>query len=167
MNRDQLLNDFAIRSFRNTADADYIAARAAYRSRLIPQFLWLSLQTIEKYFKCILLLKRVDSKGVNHCLEKGLERIRSSHQISLKLTHGTEEFIRHLDEYGRWRYFEISWYSFGGELIDLDRAVWELRRHCTLDGFGFLKGTMNGSWDRNVDLRQIELREGFPPENTI
>lgn len=117
MNRDQLLNDFAIRSFRNTADADYVAARATFRAKLTPQFLWLSLQAIEKYIKCILLLNRVSSKGVNHFLKEGLKRIRGSAQISLELTNATETFIRHLDEYGRWRYFEISWYSFGGELI--------------------------------------------------
>ncbi|SPA46665.1 hypothetical protein CBM2629_A60060 [Cupriavidus taiwanensis] len=35
-----LLNDFAIRSFRETADKDYIAARMAYRARLIQPFLW-------------------------------------------------------------------------------------------------------------------------------
>ena len=164
MNRDQLLNDFAIRSFRDTGDGDYIAARAAYRARLMPQFLWLSLQTIEKYFKCILLLNRVDSRGFKHILKEGLARIRSSPRISLKLTNATEEFIRHLDQYGQWRYFEVSWYSFGGELIDLDRAVWELRRHCAIDGFGFLKEAMNGSLGGNMDLRKIELREGFPPD---
>jgi hypothetical protein len=44
------VNDFAIRSFRDTADCDYISARMAFRARLIPQFLWSGLQAIEKYF---------------------------------------------------------------------------------------------------------------------
>jgi len=33
-----LVNDFAIRSFRETADKDYITARMAYRARLIQPF---------------------------------------------------------------------------------------------------------------------------------
>jgi len=43
---DAALNSFAIRSFRDVADFDYIAARMAYRARLIPQFHWSALQAI-------------------------------------------------------------------------------------------------------------------------
>jgi hypothetical protein len=43
-----LLNDFATRSFRDTGDYDYVAARMAYRAKLVPQFLWSGLQAIEK-----------------------------------------------------------------------------------------------------------------------
>ena len=42
-----LVNDFAIRSFRETADKDYIAARMAYRARLIQPFLWSALHCLE------------------------------------------------------------------------------------------------------------------------
>lgn len=42
-----LINDFAIRSFRDTADKDYIAARMAYRARLIQPFLWSALHCLE------------------------------------------------------------------------------------------------------------------------
>src|SRR5262249_9687490 len=38
--RDRDLNSFAFRSFRDVADADYIAARMAYRALLPVQFLW-------------------------------------------------------------------------------------------------------------------------------
>lgn len=38
--KDRELNHFAIRSFRDVADADYIAARLAYRGQLPVQFLW-------------------------------------------------------------------------------------------------------------------------------
>jgi hypothetical protein len=37
-----LNNDFAVRSFRDTADGDYIVARMAHRAGLVPQFLWSS-----------------------------------------------------------------------------------------------------------------------------
>ena len=60
-----LLNNFAIRSFRDTADLDYIAARMAYQTHLTPQSLWSALQSIEKYFKCILLLNGVSIKTQN------------------------------------------------------------------------------------------------------
>lgn len=49
--RDALLNDFAIRSFRDTADRDYIHARLAYRAQLVPQFQWSALHCLEKYAK--------------------------------------------------------------------------------------------------------------------
>jgi hypothetical protein len=39
MTLDGLLNDFALRSFRDIADADYIAARMACRAALVTQFL--------------------------------------------------------------------------------------------------------------------------------
>lgn len=41
MNLDPFINDFAIRSFRDTADEDYIAARMCWRAQLIPPFLCL------------------------------------------------------------------------------------------------------------------------------
>ena len=39
-----LLNDFALRSFRDIADGDYITARWACRAGLLPQYLWASQQ---------------------------------------------------------------------------------------------------------------------------
>ena len=47
MNLDPFINDFAIRSFRDTADEDYIAARMCWRAQLIPPFLWSTLQGIQ------------------------------------------------------------------------------------------------------------------------
>ena len=54
--KDRELNLFAIRSFRDVADNDYIAARLAYRAHLPGQFLWSCEQAIEKYLKFILFL---------------------------------------------------------------------------------------------------------------
>ncbi|MEO7863422.1 MAG: hypothetical protein ABIU05_23895 [Nitrospirales bacterium] len=42
-----LINDFAIRSFRDTADGDYGAARMAFRAALYQQFFWASQQAVE------------------------------------------------------------------------------------------------------------------------
>ena len=132
MTTDDLLNDFAIRSFRDIGDGDYIAARMACRAGLVTQFLWASQQAIEKYLKCALLLNRIDGRDVFHDLTKAVNRINSSGKVTLDLTTKTQEFIARLDESGRYRYFEISTVAFGAELVALDRAAWELRRFCTL-----------------------------------
>lgn len=68
---DKLVNDFAIRSFRDIADGDYIAAGLACRSQLVMQYLWASQQAIEKYLTCILLLHRIPAKRMRHDLGAG------------------------------------------------------------------------------------------------
>ncbi|MBL8238293.1 MAG: hypothetical protein JNM66_12780 [Bryobacterales bacterium] len=130
---DQLLNSFAIRSFRDVADGDYIAARMACRAQLHFQYLWSSQQAIEKYVKCILLLHRIPAKEIKHDLSAGLAAIESSGKLKLNLVRPTEEFIAYIDRYGQSRYFEISNHANGHDLVRLDRSVWELRRFCTLD----------------------------------
>jgi HEPN domain-containing protein len=141
MNLDPLINDFATRSFRDIGDGDYIAARLAYRAQLIPQFLWSSLQAIEKYLKCVLVLNRVRApKG--HDLAEILEVFEKNKKFEMRLTGSTRKFLLYLDTFGRHRYYETPYYAEGYELISLDRAVWEVRRYAramdytikTLDG---------------------------------
>jgi hypothetical protein len=146
MNIDVLLNDFAIRCFRDIGDGDYVSARMTYRAALTMQYLWASQQAIEKYLKCILLLNRIPAADVGHDLEAALTRVASTGRIALNLTTPTKEFIDYIDAYGRFRYLETSPYSFGSDIIKLDRTVWELRRFCTLE----------------EGPRQILLRDGFP-----
>ncbi len=129
---DKLVNDFAIRSFRDIADGDYIAARLACRSQLVVQYLWASQQAIEKYLKCILLLHRIPAKRMRHDLGAGLTAIANSGMLTLGLVKPSEEFITYLDQYGQFRYLEISNVAHGHDLVRLDRVVWELRRFCTL-----------------------------------
>lgn len=138
MNLEALLDDFAVRSFRDIGDSDYIAARMACRAALVTQFLWASEQTIEKYLKCILLLNRIPAKDVR--------KINATSKLTLDLRDATTEFIKRLDMYGQYRYFEASNVGFGIDLITLDRAVWEVRRYCTLA----------------IGPRQAKLQEGFP-----
>ena len=108
------------------------------------QFLWAGQQTIEKYLKCILLLNRIEAKKVRHDLGKAMAKIKASGKLSLDLTRGTEEFER-LDQYGQYRYLEVSTVAFGIDLVTLDRAVWELRRCCTL----------------RDEPKKLTLRDGF------
>jgi len=133
MSIEAALNSFAIRTFRDTADYDYVSARMAWRARLVPQFHWAALQAIEKYLKCILMLNRVPrvkNDRLGHNLGKALVRVEANLQFPLRLSKESREFIVHLDKFGRFRYLEISYYTRGAELIPLDRAVWELRRYC-------------------------------------
>jgi HEPN domain-containing protein len=125
-----LVNDFAIRSFRETADKDYIAARMAYRARLIQPFLWSALHCLEKYVKSILVLNRVKAhKG--HSVLPGIERMKQHGKFELDLSADTVKFIRKLEDYGaEYRYYEVSYDIRPFDIVRFDRAVWELRRYC-------------------------------------
>jgi HEPN domain-containing protein len=143
------LNDFPIRSFRDIADDDYIAARLAFRSMLVPQFLWSSLQALEKYLKCILVLNCVQAKR-GHDLRACLTAFEQANLFDLRITAGTHKFIDYLDTYGRHRYFETPFYVRGLEILSLDRAVWEIRRYAQVLRY-----------ELNVDGRLIPM---LPPE---
>jgi len=129
MNIEPLLNDFATRSFRDVADQDYIAARLSYRHGLIPQFHWQALQALEKYLKAILLYNRIKAKDINHDLKKALKHSQKL-PFDLNLSPSTEELIKHIDNFGKFRYLETSYFTHGPKLVQLDRAVWEIRRYC-------------------------------------
>ena len=129
MNIEPLLNDFATRSFRDVADQDYIAARLSYRHGLIPQFHWQALQALEKYIKAILLYNRIKAKNINHDLAKAL-KYTDKLPFELTLSSSTVELIKHIGDFGRFRYLETSYFVHGPKLVQLDRAVWEIRRYC-------------------------------------
>lgn len=124
---DILINNFATRSFRDTADGDYITARLAFRARLTPNFLWSSLQAIEKYLKCILVLNRIKAPK-SHNLTEILKEFNKNKKFDLNLTGDTQKFLTYLDTYGRHRYYETPYYIMGHELISLDKAVWQIRQ---------------------------------------
>ncbi|MBS0345929.1 MAG: HEPN domain-containing protein [Proteobacteria bacterium] len=126
-----LVNDFAIRSFRETADKDYITARMAYRARLIQPFLWSALHCLEKYVKGILVLNRMDAKELGHSVLPGIERMKLHGKFEIELSASTVKFIKGLEEYGaKYRYYEVSYHIEPFDIARLDRAVWELRRYC-------------------------------------
>lgn len=125
-----LVNDFAIRSFRETADKDYITARMAYRSRLIQPFLWSALHCLEKYVKGILVLNRVPAHR-GHSVLPGIERMKQQGKFELELSADTVKFIKKLEDYGaEYRYYEVSYEIQPFEILRFDHAVWELRRYC-------------------------------------
>lgn len=136
---DRYINSFATQSFRDQADRDYIAARLACRAELMPQFLWASQQAIEKYLKAILLYNRVKVPKLTHDLTILLRLTEKLPPTPFAIALGarSRKFIDHLATYGINRYMEKPYYVAGHVLVDLDLAVWELRRYCqVLNVFG-------------------------------
>jgi len=124
------VDDFVKRCFRDTADADYIAARACYRLGLIDQFLWLGTQAIEKYLKGILLLYGKDTRTIGHDLTNALTQVETIPDIPWDFSDELREFLPHLTTYGNNRYFVIPRVHKGRELFQMDDAVWSARRYC-------------------------------------
>lgn len=126
---ERYVNSFGTQSFRDQADRDYIAARLACRYELFPQFLWASHQAIEKYLKAILLYNRVNATQVGHDLALALS-LTEKLPFKIELSSRSRKFIAHVAEVGEFRYIDIPYYVDGHILIDLDLAVWEIRRYC-------------------------------------
>ncbi len=162
--KEVLLNDFAIRSFRDTADYDYIAARMAYRAKLIPQFLWSSLQAAEKYLKCLLLLNRIPAKKLRHDLKAGLDLLEKQAPFPLRLSESSRKLIEHLDTFGRFRYLETPFYVSGMELARLDKMIWEMRRYCTVLNYSVLLPDGTDKAMFQIELKRIEDSEKYPPQ---
>lgn len=133
---DRLVNGFSTQSFRDQADRDYIAARLSCRHELFPQFLWSSHQSIEKYLKAILLYNRIRANQVGHDLTEALS-LTNKLPFQIKLSDRSRKFIDHLSTVGEFRYIDVPFHVYGHILIDLDLAVWEIRRYCqVLNVFG-------------------------------
>ena len=136
-----------------SADGDYIVARQAFRQRLMQQALWSSLQSIEKYLKAIMLYNRVSSHKLAHNIVEAFARVRHEVTFEMKLTPAAEDFIQYLDDYGKHRYFEISYYTMGREMVLLDHTVWYLRRYCQV--LDYTLADTGGTEKRMLD---VELR---------
>jgi HEPN domain-containing protein len=163
MNLEPLLNDFALRSFREIADGDYIAARLSFRAQLIPQFLWQSLQAIEKYLKCILVLNRIKAPR-SHSLEELISAFDRAKKFDIRLSAETRKFLVYLDTYGRFRYYETPYYTTGNELFRLDRAVWEVRRYARVLDYKVRLLSGQEVLGLDIELRGNEHAEKRPPQ---
>jgi HEPN domain-containing protein len=129
-----VLNEFATRVLRNEADKDYISARIAHRMEFDQQFLWSAEQAIEKYLKAILLYNGSSAKGIRHELKEALRRIYSIRDFDLCLPQEVQEFVKYIDDYGTNRYLDFPSQIRMYSLIELDRAVWFIRRYCRYFG---------------------------------
>jgi HEPN domain-containing protein len=154
-----LLNDFAFRSFCDTADEDYVLARFAYRADLIPQALWSSQQALEKYIKGILLLRRIPWTIGRHSLLKPLEALEK--HSPLQLSKDSREFIGYVDDCRADRYLTYPYGTDGLEIVKLDKTVFDVRRYCIAYGPG---RTPSGQTRAELDLKHVEAAWDFPPQ---
>jgi hypothetical protein len=157
--RDPLLNEFALRCFRDVADGDYIAARMAYRAELFLQAFWASQQALEKYIKAILLLRRIPRENPTHSLQALLDDLEK--HFPLKLSMEVRGFIMVIDSWDADRYFTFPFGTDGLELMQLDHAVWEIRRYCIPYGTRLSPG---GTPLELLDIRHIEDAVNHPPQ---
>lgn len=153
----------AIRCFRDTGDHDYIAARLAYRSRLVVPFLWSSLQAIEKYLKCILILNDVSARGLGHDIKAALNRINQKAPFKITLNRLEQEILDHIAEYGPDRYLIYSYFIYDKELLKLDMLVWHLRQYCRPINFDLKleNGQRKNMLQTNLD--SIDRSWNLPP----
>lgn len=161
-NQHALINDLAIRCFRETGDGDYIAARLAMRAGLPVQFLWSALQAVEKYLKCILVLNRCSAK-TGHDLQKALDAIHRELPFKIKLSTEEQAVFQHIDESGQNRYLIESLHLFDYELSHFDSLVWKLRQYCVPLNVEHYNDTP----DRNVllqNISKVEIALESPPE---
>ncbi|MBN9656577.1 MAG: HEPN domain-containing protein [Acidobacteria bacterium] len=156
--RDALLDDFALRCFRDIADGDYIAARMAYRAQLFAQAHWASQQALEKYVKAVLLFRRIPREKPTHSLQTLLRDLEAV--FPLRLRAETRSFIEFIEDWNVDRYFIYPYVGEGIGLIRLDMAVWDVRRYCLPIARG---QTANGTPLAELDLRRIERAVDLPP----
>lgn len=157
-----LLNNAAKRCFRDIADQDYLTARLCFKNGLTFQFLWMSLQAIEKYIKCILLFNKTPVLDIRHNLVKGLKKINDIPYLKLDLSEKSINFIAYINEQGPNRYFQNVMYTRGLEIITLDRTVWELRRYCRVIDYEMKKPSGEKINMLDVELRSIERTKKEP-----
>lgn len=156
LSKEQILackNDFVTRSFRDMADKDYIAARVNHRLGLDFQFLWFAQQAIEKYLKAILLYNGMSAKGFSHSIFEVYKKVLTISDIKFDFPKDIEKFIQHLDWYGSNRYFEFPHNLQEDDLLQLDRAVWYIRRYCR-----YIRGKLviRGN---EIEMLPVELKE--------
>ena len=125
--KERYINAAAYKYFRDVADGDYIMARSAFFMLLMPQFFQLAQQTIEKYMKCILVLRRVDTKPFSHDLVDLLKKLEEFQDIFI--CENSKKIILEINTV-KTKYLETSYCALGQECGFFDRLVWELRRYC-------------------------------------
>ncbi len=158
-NIDTYINSFATRCFINVADHDYINARLCYRAALISQFHWAALQAFEKYYKGILLYNRIKAKKIRHDLAAAQKKAEEL-PFEIRLSESSQNFIKHLDQFGRFRYLDVPYFIYGPKLLELDRAVWELRRYCRV-----LDYTIEMKNQEKKSMLELELDRNIKAED--
>lgn len=125
----KLFADYVITSFRDVGDDDYIAARALYRLQLDQQFLWASLQALEKYLKAVLLLSHRSTKNYGHELDRLVRAVERIPTLDFRLPDPAREFLAYVNDFGENRYLDYPFHLRERALLKLDWTVWTVRIH--------------------------------------
>ena len=121
------LNEYA-KTLRDSADRDYISARAMYKLEIDDKFFWHAQQSLEKYFKAILLFNEIKVKNQGHDLVKLYNRM-----IETLKVNDESEVKKYLEKFhmlGLNRYHVNSTFSITYPLMILDKLVYFFRKIC-------------------------------------
>lgn len=129
-----------------TADENYAVSRFSFHNSLYFDFFWSGLHALEKYYKAILLLNSMTSKGYSHDIVKLHEDASNQFSLVGQLefkqpcffsdsqwgNDNLAKFIKRMNEMGdaNNRYNSYGYYVFASDLWKLDFLVWNLRRCC-------------------------------------
>lgn len=134
--------------FTDTADMNYVGARAAFFERRDYDFWWLTLHALEKYLKAILLFNGQTANKPNHNIEMLLSRVK---KLDGRLV--PPPFVRpkragheawmdfHNDDFARWlningssqnRYATYSYVISDVDLARADHLIYWARRHARI-----------------------------------
>jgi HEPN domain-containing protein len=133
------------RMFFDTADLNYISARAAYFDERNWDFWWLTAHAVEKYLKCILLMNGRRATRGGHDILVLLNKVKEIDKrlipppavrpkiAGLDQWHDYPDatFLKRLSEYGSAsnRYGAYGYTLFVSDLLRSDQLVYWARRH--------------------------------------
>jgi hypothetical protein len=144
------INSFA-NDLRDYADRDYIATRVLAKNECMEQFGYYMQQTLEKYFKSILLFHQVPNCKPLHSLEKLLNLCKSNIKY-FDLSVRSQTFLKLIDSFELIRYPDFPFTVQKSWLIDFDYTVKELRFFATNKDDNLLENYKNIKNQRHKKL---------------
>lgn len=138
-------NDIVRRMFIETADLNYVGARAAFFEQRHWDFWWLTLHAVEKYLKSTLLLNGMSAKVGGHNLHRLLEAVyKLDTRLTVPAFHKPKisglsgwptalerTFVSRLNEFGSAdnRYGAYGYTLRTADLLLSDQLIYWARRH--------------------------------------
>lgn len=152
-----LINDFARRSFRDSAIRIIFRLELHIGTNSISSSGGALYQAIEKYLKAILLYNQESAKKLGHDVHKALTRVKSIAGLDFTVPNDVAEFVEFLADYGPDRYLSHPTHLREFALLTLDKSVWCIRRYCF-----YMRGEIETS-DGTKDLLTINKQKATNP----
>lgn len=174
-------NDLIRRMFIDTADMNYVGARAAFFEGRNYDFWWLTLHAAEKYLKAALLMNGATANAANHNLVTLMERIAKVDKrvvlpkfIRPRLAGAERMFDGHNTDFVKWlnifgsapnRYATYSYVISNIDIYRADHLIYWARRHARPFSQNMPDGT-NIDWVSQLanSPRQWRHHSGAPIE---